>query len=305
MKDISISIIIPTYQRKVLLKRCVEQILSQICGSDEIIVCNDDRNEALSHELFGWDRDIIRIIENNGPRGPSGTRNTGALAAKNDILLFMDDDDFMRSGYINSLKSTLIRHPNSDYGGSNIQLFSSEKALEELPLLNNEIAELVTRPAERLIGSGCGMWFNKALFLDLGMFDINLKNTEDNDICMRATARKAYCHKFKQPWICVNRVQHKEMSSLTNITPLKDKIQNWWKVYEKSRTLLPFYNGVRITLLERFIRRSVRLGYRSKALKTLLYNAKDPLTFIALTYWSFMSFQNLMTHIKSRSKYWY
>ena len=302
VSEIRITVIIPTYKRKSLLKRCVEQILAQISETDEIIVCNDDRSDILSLEFFDWDSNNIQIVENKGQRGPSGNRNTGAQLAKNDFLLFMDDDDFMRPGYIKSLKSTLAQYPNADYGGSNIQVFVSDDELKDLPTLQPELAAPAKRAEERLIGAGCGLWFKRALFLELGMFDTDLKNSEDNDLCMRAISFRANCFKFIQPWVLVNRVEHNEMESVTRNTQLNEKIFCWRRVYQKSTHFLPFYSKVRIVLLERFIRRSVRLGHQSAALKHIFMHPRDPLNFVALIYLILMNIQTLSNHTKYKPK---
>ena len=297
---LNISVIVPTYRRHVLLKRCVEQIHAQISSSDEIIICNDDPYGVVPIELFDCGTDNIRIVDNEGPHGPSGSRNFGALLAKNDVILFIDDDDFLRSGYVDSLKSTLIQHPDADYGGSNIELFTSASDLRKIPALQSEVAHFVGSATESLFGAGCGMWFKRTLFYDLGMFDPELKNSEDNDLCIRAIAHKAKCYKFSRPWVLVNRTAHNEMSNITERMHLNDKIQIWWKVYQKSRYLLPFNNSARIILLERFIRRSVRNGQHLTAFKHIVSELRDPLLPLALVYYSLMRTQVIVKQVKAQ-----
>ncbi len=83
------SVIIPTYNRPLALKRTVSSILSlNISCEYEIVVVNDYPNIPIT-DLF--DR-RIRIIENETNLGRSGSRNAGARAAIGSILFFIDDD---------------------------------------------------------------------------------------------------------------------------------------------------------------------------------------------------------------------
>lgn len=83
------SVIIPTYNRPLALKRTVSSILSKNISCEyEIIIVNDYPNIPIKDLL---DR-RIRIIENETNLGRSKSRNAGARAAKGNIFFFIDDD---------------------------------------------------------------------------------------------------------------------------------------------------------------------------------------------------------------------
>lgn len=85
---VSISIIIPTKDRQLILSDTVRQALEAIQGRPaEIIVVNDSRSNTL--DLPSDQR--IRIIPNDGA-GAAAARNTGAKLANGKLLLFLDDD---------------------------------------------------------------------------------------------------------------------------------------------------------------------------------------------------------------------
>ena len=49
----TISVVIATYKRPLLLKRCVEQIHHQLDASDEIVIANDDpTSRAFLHRFW-------------------------------------------------------------------------------------------------------------------------------------------------------------------------------------------------------------------------------------------------------------
>jgi len=83
------SVIIPTYNRPLALKRTVSSILSLNISSEfEIIIVNDYPEAPVT----SFEDNRIRIIENETNLGRSRSRNAGALAAKGNILFFIDDD---------------------------------------------------------------------------------------------------------------------------------------------------------------------------------------------------------------------
>lgn len=100
----SISIIVPTRNRHVLLARTLERIQSQSFRSFEVIVIDDGSSAATRAEYAAlWTRldarfRLHQLGSPDGPAaGPSVSRNTGIEAARSEILAFCDDDDFWTS----------------------------------------------------------------------------------------------------------------------------------------------------------------------------------------------------------------
>jgi GT2 family glycosyltransferase len=87
-----ISVIVPTYQRPLLLKRCLQALLSQkIDVPYEIIVVIDGPGEAIElpeHERLS----NVRIVTMEVNSGPAAARNYGFMHAKGELIVFTDDD---------------------------------------------------------------------------------------------------------------------------------------------------------------------------------------------------------------------
>lgn len=112
-----ISVIVPTYNRLSILKKCLKAISMQNfpINDFEVIVVDDGSNdgtEKLKEELF---KDYIfnakYFFQNN--KGPSTARNMGILNAKGDILVFIGDDiiigkDFLQTHFDAHIKSDSI-----------------------------------------------------------------------------------------------------------------------------------------------------------------------------------------------------
>ena len=89
-----VSIIIPLYNRKHLISRCVESVCRQTYRNLEIIVVDDgstDGCEEVLETLQKADDRIIVIRKENG--GVSSARNCGLDVATGDYVQFVDSDD--------------------------------------------------------------------------------------------------------------------------------------------------------------------------------------------------------------------
>lgn len=89
MRDILLSIIIPTYNRPNLLLRAVNSALAQTIEDFEVIVVDDCSSEPVDLPEHPRLR-IIRLPKN---KGGSAARNIGTRAAKGRWINFLDDDD--------------------------------------------------------------------------------------------------------------------------------------------------------------------------------------------------------------------
>jgi len=83
------SLIIPAYNAKKTLRKCVQSILnSDFSKTFEIIVVDDGSSDNSIDTIKGLD---VRIIKQKNA-GASASRNNGARHAKSEILLFVDSD---------------------------------------------------------------------------------------------------------------------------------------------------------------------------------------------------------------------
>lgn len=90
-----VSVIIPTYNRSVMLKQTVDTFLAQTYPGDRwelILVDNGSRDSTWSViEDLAAENDRVRPLR-EARKGAHYARNSGALVAKGEILYFTDDD---------------------------------------------------------------------------------------------------------------------------------------------------------------------------------------------------------------------
>lgn len=165
-----VSIIVPVYNIKEYLPRCVESLLGQTCGDVEILLVNDgstDGSGALCDELAAKDERIRVIHKENG--GLSDARNAGLDAAKGEWLLFVDGDDYLAENAVELLLT--VAEEDADF----VQFFYHETQDAPWEPEENQQAEPETEtdPAEMwrrmyalggVAASSCTKLWNRHVF---------------------------------------------------------------------------------------------------------------------------------------------
>lgn len=106
----TISVIIPTYNNGVELRRAIlsimrqDALLNNTC-SVEIIIVNDGSNEICSAALYELTKEftVCRLIQMKQQAGPAAARNTGIRSATGEIIGFLDADDEWPFNKLNTL----------------------------------------------------------------------------------------------------------------------------------------------------------------------------------------------------------
>ena len=106
---ISITAVVPTFDRPDLLVKAVASILRQSSPADEVIIV-DNGTVPVPIGLLPSGVQLLRIA----PRaGVSAARNAGASAARSDYVAFLDDDDRWDDRYLEEIRSAMDRHDES------------------------------------------------------------------------------------------------------------------------------------------------------------------------------------------------
>jgi glycosyltransferase involved in cell wall biosynthesis len=96
------SIIIPTYNRKDLLKRAIDSIINQNFKDYEIIVVNDG-GENIEEVINNFNNEKIKLIQYAVNKGLPYAKNLGIRYAKNEWIIFLDDDDELMKNSLDKL----------------------------------------------------------------------------------------------------------------------------------------------------------------------------------------------------------
>jgi len=154
-----ISVIIVTYNRKLLLKTCLESILTQKSDEPyEVIVIDNyssDGTDGLIKKNFG---DRVKFRKNKVRMGLSKCKLSGINIATGDIIAFTDDDCLVSENWLNEIKKSLNYY---DFvGGATLPTADTafpwwwRNSLEWLVGIN-------TKPGEKFPPLGSNIAFNK------------------------------------------------------------------------------------------------------------------------------------------------
>ena len=95
--SVLVSVVIPTYRRPALLRRCLGALLAQTLHPSlfEIVVADDAPDTAvreLVERLQSRARCALRYVAVRATQGAAGARNAGWRAAQGEVIAFTDDD---------------------------------------------------------------------------------------------------------------------------------------------------------------------------------------------------------------------
>lgn len=131
-----ISIIICTYNRDKYIYRSLELIAENHFPKDEyeIILINNKSTDNTENECFRFQSNFPEVpfryfVEQQ--QGLSYARNRGIAEATGDILVFLDDDSFVKSNYLSNLKANIAKYSDCmAFGGKILPLYESGKEPE-------------------------------------------------------------------------------------------------------------------------------------------------------------------------------
>ena len=121
-----LSIIVPTYNVKPWLCRCVDSVLAQTCTDFELLLIDDGSTDGSGEVCDACAASDARVKAIHQPnQGPSAARNTGLDAASGDYIGFMDGDDYIDASMYGRLLELLLKH-NADIAVCGYTQFDDE-----------------------------------------------------------------------------------------------------------------------------------------------------------------------------------
>jgi len=163
-----ISIIVPAYNAREHLDRCLDALLASSYASCEIIVVDDGSTD----DTAGMARAKgVTVIERTRQAGPGAARNEGALQAKGEIFLFIDADVLVTEGTVALVAKRFAENPDVDaLFGSYDDNPSEENFLSQYKNLSHHYVHQKSSEEAVTFWAGCGA-VRKEVFDRAGGFD--------------------------------------------------------------------------------------------------------------------------------------
>ena len=109
-----ISVIMPTYNRKNIIRKAITSVLNQSYANFELIIIDDGSNDGTYNLLKSLKDERIHILHHEKNKGCSYSRNIGLKNAKGNIIMYLDSDNEWDSKYIETMVGAFIELPNAD-----------------------------------------------------------------------------------------------------------------------------------------------------------------------------------------------
>lgn len=178
---VSVSVVIPTYNREEVLIQTLDELLKLQHKALEILVVDQSERhgESVTERLSSMhDIGDIRWLKLATPSIPKAM-NIGALKARGDIVLFVDDDILTRSELILEHAKAYLDSSVHSIAGQVIQSWEEELTPKDGSYLDNNTQDpdafmfnsANPMPVRRFIG--CNISFKRTDLLDIGGFDNN------------------------------------------------------------------------------------------------------------------------------------
>lgn len=187
-----ISIIVCTYNRDKYLYGALQCIAENGFPTDdyEIVLVNNnstDQTESECRRFASCHPDLHFHYCVETKQGLSHARNRGIRESSGDILVFLDDDSFVKPDYLEHLDKQMAAHPEADaFGGKIVPLFETGETPKWLCKWNYSWVSAIDKgdkvvPFEgNSYPIGANMGFRKSCLEQIGDFNTELGRSKKN-----------------------------------------------------------------------------------------------------------------------------
>ena len=173
-----ISVILPTYNRAVDLKKAIESVLIQTYKDFELIVVDDGSSDETDELLSEIKDQRVFSIKHQINKGAAASRNTGIKASKGNYIAFLDSDDTWHPDKLEK-QYLLLSKSKSSVGGcvTYYDLIYANKIIKrQIPIQEDFYKQSLFGCN---LSPGSTLMFKKKCLEKIGFQNENLKRFED------------------------------------------------------------------------------------------------------------------------------
>lgn len=191
-----VSVVIPCYHASMYVGDTLKSVFSQTYHDFEVVLVNDGSPDAvaLQEVIAPWMDKIVYLEICH--HGPSVARNTGILAAKGELVAFLDADDQWDPSYLEVQVQKLDENPSADIVYPGVTFFGDYAAGHPLPVSRGEVT------FASVIDQSCIVLYSvlarRQAIIRAGLFDPGVRAAEDFDLwlrCIKTGSRIIYHNK--------------------------------------------------------------------------------------------------------------
>lgn len=190
MSEVSISIIVPLYNKLNEVCRAIDSIISQTIQEFELIIVDGGSTDGSLDVIKKYEKDPRYHLVHQKSKGLPAGRNEGIAAATGELIAFLDADDMWCPTFLEKIISLRDKFPEAG-------LYATAYATAyESHLEKPRLAEIQNEPWEGIIPSyfrssalafiypfsPCCVAIPKTTFEKVGLFNPNLRTGEDSEM---------------------------------------------------------------------------------------------------------------------------
>lgn len=226
----TVTVIIPTYNRALMLGRAINSVLNQTYIDFELIIVDDASTDDTQNTVERINDSRMRYIKNPLNRGVAYSKNRGIEKANGEFIAFLDDDDEWLPQKLEK-QMELFRSLPDEYGIVYCGLNYCNRKGNIMAEKHATHRGYVLRSALKgTIAGGLVPVIRKKVFDNIGMHDEQLHNAEDWDINIRIA------RKYKFDYIDIPMVNYYIYGEQLSMKPYR-KLKSTLRIYQKYKKL--------------------------------------------------------------------
>ena len=182
------SVIIPTYNRSVLLKRAIDSVLNQNFKDFELFVIDDGSTDDTQETIKKYSGKLFYLKQKNS--GVSAARNLGIKKCNGEYITFLDSDDswlpeklYEHFNFIKKNPHVRIHQTDELWLRKGKKVNKKEKhKKKEGPIFIDSLKLCLISPSA--VAMDC------SLFNEYGYFDESMQACEDYDLWLRISSKE-------------------------------------------------------------------------------------------------------------------
>jgi len=181
----AVSVIIPTYNRRELVREALASVLAQTHSDVELIVVDDGSDDGTAEVVQEFAR-VRYVYQPN--RGVSAARNHGVALSSGALLAFLDSDDLWQPRKLESQVAFFTAHPQALICQTEELWLRHGVRVNPHNKHRKSAGDIFARSLELCLVSPSAVMLRRELFKQAGGFDESLPACEDYDLWLRIAA---------------------------------------------------------------------------------------------------------------------
>jgi len=180
-----VTAVVPTRNRLPLLRQTLGSILDQRGCEVRVVVVDEGSHDGTGEFLAALGDPRVEALTNQRPLGVSGARNVGIAAARTRWVGVCDDDDLWAPTKVAEQLAALAARTDARWCVCDTVLVDDDLQVVGHRTMSDQGDALAGLLVTNTVPATSGLLFEKALFDEVGAFEVGLNESEDWELAIR------------------------------------------------------------------------------------------------------------------------